>query len=789
MIERALSLLADAPEGAALFAKCLAVLAACHVLHLVLRAANPRWRVVMWRAGLVATIALPLLVAVAPRVELSVAPAREAQSSPSVAVVAPTVASTETPAVAIAPPAVVRATAPEPTRNVLPWILAPTWLALAVALLVRTARSHAAATRLARRAAEAPGAWMRSLDEVRATLGIARKAHLRVSDEIASPLLCGAFDPAILVPDALADDAAEAKRRTVLAHELAHLRGGDVAWFAAFEAFRAVLWFVPLAWWMPRLHERACEEVADAVAAEIAGGREPYARTLAQVALDAAAGPRVAGTIPMAARAEIVARLERLKKTVGTRTLRRRAVATACVATLGCAMGVGGLRVARAEQTAPAPVPMAELPPVASPTAIEPKTRRTFVVPLGPGTDANDATMFVVRALDEPDAEFSIVSSDAASATLEVEASEEGLAAVAEALDGIAVAQPKPKPVAETLAAPIRSIIYENESLAIVLKRIADLHGLNIVFDPNEQSRTAKRSLEQCQVTIRLSGMTLADALTAILETHGYSHVVDERGFVRVVATEKAAQAMSPQVAAPAPVSDSYTDEELAKLDVDFLFARIGDPEQGRHGFSPLWALEKKYATGTEDEKRRIVEEASRIAREDGTMYRRWICCYVLSGTKNPAVADAIGEVLLNDDNEIVRSVAAEALGMLAAPGRSVELLKQAQARDQSARVQETIAKYVPKATATADAIDPEAWVIVLLDREAPKLAEAQLADMRATQGFAGDVRIVSHDPLSASLLAVCKSEQEGREAVKELHANGYLAREPMRASAWAASH
>jgi len=80
----------------------------------------------------------------------------------------------------------------------------------------------------------------------------------------------------------------------------------------------------------------------------------------------------------------------------------------------------------------------------------------------------------------------------------------------------------------------------------------------------------------------------------------------------------------------------------------------------------------------------------------------RWPCCYVISGIGyEPGAADMIDE-LLRDEVEIMRAVAAEALGSMYKKTASTvihDALVQAARTDTSQLVRDTVAKYLSVAT------------------------------------------------------------------------------------------
>ena len=136
------------------------------------------------------------------------------------------------------------------------------------------------------RASLEPPAWVaRMLDENRRALGLGRPLRLRLIDQAMSPVVCGLFRPVILVPRVLVERLSPAQLRSVLVHELVHLRRGDV-WANCFQALlQAAYWWHPLLWLANARMRRVREEaVDDAVVLALRGDSEAYAATLFEVA-------------------------------------------------------------------------------------------------------------------------------------------------------------------------------------------------------------------------------------------------------------------------------------------------------------------------------------------------------------------------------------------------------------------------------------------------------------------------------------------------------------------------
>jgi beta-lactamase regulating signal transducer with metallopeptidase domain/protocatechuate 3,4-dioxygenase beta subunit len=83
---------------------------------------------------------------------------------------------------------------------------------------------------------------------VAASLGLRRPPRILVSEEVVSPVLLGLIRPAVLLSRADLDRLSERQITMVLAHELAHLRRGDLWLGCVPAAVRGLFFFHPLAW-------------------------------------------------------------------------------------------------------------------------------------------------------------------------------------------------------------------------------------------------------------------------------------------------------------------------------------------------------------------------------------------------------------------------------------------------------------------------------------------------------------------------------------------------------------
>lgn len=106
--------------------------------------------------------------------------------------------------------------------------------------------------------------WIDLLDELADRLLIYQPVRLFVSPRIASPMTWGIVRPVVLLPID-ADDWAEDRRRSVLLHELAHVKRGDSLIQFIAQLGCALHWMNPLAWHalkkMRMEQEKACDDL------------------------------------------------------------------------------------------------------------------------------------------------------------------------------------------------------------------------------------------------------------------------------------------------------------------------------------------------------------------------------------------------------------------------------------------------------------------------------------------------------------------------------------------------
>jgi beta-lactamase regulating signal transducer with metallopeptidase domain len=117
--------------------------------------------------------------------------------------------------------------------------------------------------RAARRAPDAPVAWQMEVNDLAARLRIGREVRLAMLATDSSPVTIGLFTSCVLLPpSALSWDADQ--RRSVLLHELSHVRRHDMRIQTMTQAACVMYWFNPMIWLAARAlrreRERACDE-------------------------------------------------------------------------------------------------------------------------------------------------------------------------------------------------------------------------------------------------------------------------------------------------------------------------------------------------------------------------------------------------------------------------------------------------------------------------------------------------------------------------------------------------
>lgn len=140
----------------------------------------------------------------------------------------------------------------------------------------------------------------------------------RVSDQIDGPFVMGILRPRLILPGSLLAANDPSLVRSVIAHELHHIRSNDVAWALFRRAVTIVLWPQPLLHLAARLWQESAEEACDTQGLRHGASPERYARYLLSIA-ESRSRPRSLGSaaVSMARRGSSLGR--RLERILGSK--------------------------------------------------------------------------------------------------------------------------------------------------------------------------------------------------------------------------------------------------------------------------------------------------------------------------------------------------------------------------------------------------------------------------------------------------------------------------------------
>jgi beta-lactamase regulating signal transducer with metallopeptidase domain len=290
-----------------------AILAAAWVLVRCLPRATAATRHLIWHAAFVAVLAAPVLSLVTPAITVAWMPdvnnVVERLSSPPAVSPDPTRASaSQTITGPTGNDAVGLGGARTEVPRALLTLAAFIWIAVSATLLLWYGLGWVVAAVGARRADVAPPAWQVEANAWRARMVIASEVQVRLSTYETSPIAVGIWRPAVVFPaSALTWDAD--RRRSVLLHELAHIRRADCRVQLIAQLACALYWFNPLVWMaaagLRRERERACDDEV------LRQGAQPsvYASHLLEIARALQAPLRPSAALAMARPSELEGRV------------------------------------------------------------------------------------------------------------------------------------------------------------------------------------------------------------------------------------------------------------------------------------------------------------------------------------------------------------------------------------------------------------------------------------------------------------------------------------------------
>ncbi len=286
-----------------LFAKGLLVLSATWLMAYALKGSAAAIRFMVWCTGLLSLMMLPLLSTMLPAWQLGILPSRLSNNEAQVIQTVPP-GQFESEGVAVAPlpefegestytsaaasPAIGETAASTGFFSLFnfhwtTWAFV-IWMVGVVVAGVRLILAHAGAAKLIRKSELVHDEdWHLLSERITRRLEIDGFVRLRKSEWTSVPMSVGIWKPTIVLPEG-ADVWDEAQRRTVLYHELAHVKRKDCLLQLLIQITCALYWFNPLVWvaayHMRIERERACDDLVLTSGVDASS----YAETLLQTA-------------------------------------------------------------------------------------------------------------------------------------------------------------------------------------------------------------------------------------------------------------------------------------------------------------------------------------------------------------------------------------------------------------------------------------------------------------------------------------------------------------------------
>ena len=405
------------------------LLLAAMLVALALRRSSAALRHLVWALSLVGTLLIPLCHWAFPAWQWAILPERQRPASTSIAPVArdasknaplrfgfsppPSDASVsqtfEIPPITSAAAITEQSTAtlsPQP-RWSWPVFLGVLWVLGTLLGLVWLGIGIVGAWHVARRAQPAADPrWRQILQQLFAPCGFRRPIEVRECPQVSVPMTWGLRRPVILVPTGSAAWSEEAKR-SVLLHELGHIRRGDCLVHLLGRLACVAYWFHPLVWLAARQLRKTSEQAADDMVLSSHVAPPDYAEHLVGIA-GQMRGLHLFGhvALPMASSSDLEGRvLAILDSKRNHRSLKRKTcyalVIVAVLFLIPCAL----LRLGYAEnKRSPGETAAAKNAP-ANPTA---RTGAASATPAAPPTPPSTASGKAVRPV-ESHVELSIV--------------------------------------------------------------------------------------------------------------------------------------------------------------------------------------------------------------------------------------------------------------------------------------------------------------------------------------------------------------------------------------------
>jgi beta-lactamase regulating signal transducer with metallopeptidase domain/predicted nucleic acid-binding Zn-ribbon protein len=287
----------------------------------LLRRSAASTRHLIWSGLFASVVALPLLSAALPRIDIPVpatwqiAVPSTGQTGAAPAALAVSVGSAgavdrQAPPNALGPAVdISRGVEDAPIRPSASRVLLTIWLTGALTALGALILSLVRLGRFARTAAVVTDpAWQSAAASIAARLRLQVPVRIVDSPDVHAPMAGGCWQPTVFLPAAARDWTTE-QRDVVLTHELVHLAGRDPLRHALARVAVALYWFHPLAWIAAARASAAREAACDEAVIATGVRRSTYARILLDLSERATRSPLTNGALPIVQRSHLERRL------------------------------------------------------------------------------------------------------------------------------------------------------------------------------------------------------------------------------------------------------------------------------------------------------------------------------------------------------------------------------------------------------------------------------------------------------------------------------------------------
>jgi beta-lactamase regulating signal transducer with metallopeptidase domain len=158
------------------------------------------------------------------------------------------------------------------------------WLTAVTAMLLLLIRRMFLVRGLLAKSGKPSESMVNTLKRCRKEMGVHRPILLRISRVAAGPSVCGLFRPTILIPQSLLHRLKREDLRTILLHELAHIKRGDL-WISLIQTILQIVYFYnPLLWVANVIIRKVREQAVDEMVLVAMGEKaEDYPQTLLNV--------------------------------------------------------------------------------------------------------------------------------------------------------------------------------------------------------------------------------------------------------------------------------------------------------------------------------------------------------------------------------------------------------------------------------------------------------------------------------------------------------------------------